>query len=148
MRRNILSIILGIIISFFILFLGFYVFIVTGTTPIGKDIQLISKYQSYDKIVDAVSPEEFFELQDQASQFNLLVFVPVVCLLTGLIASSVARTKFWLIGLLSITPLSVLSLIMGAALLLYFIPLTVLYLGLGSLGGFIAGYFKKKKMTA
>jgi hypothetical protein len=147
MLRSIFSIILGVVLSFFILFLGFYLFVITGITPIGKDIQLIVEYQSFDKIAEAISPEKFLQLQDQVFQFNFLVFVPIVCLLAGLIAGAIARRRFWLIGLLSITPLSVLSVIMGAALLLYSIPLAVLYLGLGSLGGFIAGLVKKRKMA-
>jgi MFS family permease len=146
MRRNVCSIILGVILSFLLPLLGFYVFIVTGVSPIGKDMQLVSEYQSFDKIMEALSAEEFLQLQDQAFQFIVLLLFPVVSLLTGLLAASISRRKFWLVGLISVTPFTILSIIMEAGILA--IPLTILYLGLGSLGGFIAGYFKKKKMKA
>jgi hypothetical protein len=144
MRRSVFSVIGGIIFSFLVLLLAFYVFIISGVTPIGKDIRLVIKHQSFDKLVKAVSPEEFLQLQEQAFQFTVLFLFPVVCLLTGLIAGSISRRHFWLVGLLSVTPFTILSIIMEADILT--IPLTILYLGLGSLGGFIAGYFKKKKM--
>jgi len=145
MRRNVCSIILGVILSFFLPLLGFYVFIKTGVSPIGKDMKLLLKYQSYDKIFEALSPEEFLQLQEQAFQFIVLLFLPVVCLLTGLLAASISRRKFWLVGLISVTPLTILSIVMEADILA--IPLTILYLGLGSLGGFIAGLIKKRKMA-
>jgi hypothetical protein len=155
MQRTIFSIISGIVLFFLILLLGYSVFITTGATPIGKDIQLIAKHKDFDKIEEELTTEGFLQLQDQVFQFTFLVFFPGVCLLTGLIAGFIARTKFWLIGLLSLTPGSILMLITGATSLIHYrvysimysIPLALLYLGLGSLGGFIAGYFKKKKMT-
>jgi len=145
MRRNVCSIIFGVVLSFFILLLGFHVFIKTGVTPIGKEIQMASEYRSFDDFAEALSAESFLQLMDQAFQFTVLFLFPVVCLLTGLLAASISRRNFWLVGLISVTPLTILSIVMELGILA--IPLTILYLGLGCLGGFIAGLVKKRKMA-
>lgn len=143
MTRNIISIIIGIMLSFLLFFIGSYTIVKGGITPLGEFIRI-----GINEEKNSIETNILFQTMEQSYYFSIYVFLPGICFLTGLTTAFIVRKNFWLIGLLSVCPFVISFFVLVGYLLIESIWLIPLYLGLGSLASSIIGYFKRRKMIS
>ena len=145
MIRNIIALVIGIIVSF--LLMGYIPAILgeIGLTPIGVELQSDKQFKSIDEKIESLGFDIMFKRAEKLLKFIYLVFFPMISILTAVTTSMIARKKIWLIGLLSVVPLSLFYLLISRVYIFPYALFAITYLGLGALVGFGIGVLKNKK---
>jgi len=145
MKRNIIALIIGIIVCF--LLMGYIIAILGefGLTPIGAELQSDKQFKSIDEKVESLGVDNMYKRAVQFMNFFQFVFFPVISILTAVTTSMIARKKIWLIGLLSVVPLTIFYLLASRVDIFPSALFAIIYLGLGGLVGFGVGVLKRKK---
>jgi hypothetical protein len=145
MIRNIIALIVGIIVSFLLIAYIPAILCEIGLTPIGTELQSDKQFKSIDEKIESLGVNNMYKRAEQFMKFFIFVFFPVISILTAVTTSIVARKKIWLIGLLSVVPLTLFYLLISRVFIFPYALFAIIYLGLGALVGFGIGVLKRKK---